>query len=215
MDKKNVNHVFSWFEQTNPSPKTELEFSSAFECLIAVMLSAQTTDIQVNKVTRKLYELANTPEAMLELGEQKIIEQIRHIGLFRNKAKNVLGISQMLISEYDSQVPKDLDSLQKLPGVGRKTALVVMSAVFGESTIAVDTHVHRVSHRIGLVKNCKSPLKTEQKLLKTIPKKYLFYAHHWLILHGRYICKARKPECENCGIKELCVYYNSTYTKQR
>lgn len=214
MNKKDINQIFAWFTQTNPNPKTELEFNSAFECLIAVMLSAQTTDIQVNKVTKKLYALANTPKAMLELGEQKIIEQIRHIGLFRNKAKNLLGISQMLISEYDSQVPNNLEALQKLPGVGRKTALVVMSAVFGEATIAVDTHVHRVSHRIGLVKNCKTPLKTEQQLLKTIPKQYLFYAHHHLILHGRYICKARKPDCENCGIKALCVYYNSAQTKK-
>lgn len=212
MQPKQIQAIFAIFAKNNPNPETELNFSNPFECLIAVMLSAQTTDIQVNKVTKTLFKVANNPKDMLALGETKIIEHIKYIGLFRGKARHALGISQALINEHSGQVPNDLTALQKLPGVGRKTALVVMSAVFGESTIAVDTHVQRVSHRIGLVKNCKTPLKTEQSLLKVIPKQYLFYAHHWLILHGRYICKARKPNCCACPIQHLCHYYKTTHT---
>lgn len=210
MQKARVKQIFTILQLKNPEPKTELEFSSPFECLIAVMLSAQTTDIQVNKVTKPLFEIANTPDKMLELSEVEIINFIKHIGLFRNKAKNALGISKILVEKFSGTVPNNINDLQSLPGVGRKTALVVMNAVFGEPTIAVDTHVHRVSHRIGLVKNCKSPIQTEQALLKVIPKEFLYYAHHWLILHGRYICKARKPDCANCCISKLCEYNKIT-----
>lgn len=206
MYKKDINSIFEYFYAQNPEPKTELTFTSAFECLIAVMLSAQTTDVQVNKVTKTLFAAANTPKQMSNLSIEEVISHIKHIGLFRGKAKNAIGISNELLKKHNGEVPNSLTKLQTLPGVGRKTALVVMNAVFGESTIAVDTHVQRVSHRIGLVKNCKTPLATEKALMKIIPKKYLYNAHHWLILHGRYICKARKPDCLNCGIAKLCKY---------
>lgn len=212
MQTRQVNEIFEIFSRQNPNPVTELNFTSAFECLIAVMLSAQTTDIQVNKVTSKLFAVANTPESMLALGEAKITEYIKHIGLFRNKARHAIGISQMLVQQYDAIVPGSVSELQKLPGVGRKTALVVLNAMFGEATLAVDTHVQRVSHRIGLVRNCNTPLKTEQALMKVIPEQYLYNAHHWLILHGRYICKARSPMCDSCLIADLCKYYKATKT---
>lgn len=207
MRKKDVTSIFEIFHDGNPSPKTELIFTNAYECLIAVLLSAQTTDIQVNKVTRGLFSLANNPKAMLELTEAQIIETIKHIGLFRNKAKNIIATSKILVEQFGAQVPADLEALQTLPGVGRKTALVVLNAVFGQATLAVDTHVQRVSHRIGLVKNCKTPLQTELKLMEVIPQKYLKDAHHWLILHGRYVCKARTPACSDCKLSLFCLHY--------
>lgn len=213
MTKDDIKLVFEYFKSKNPKPETELEFSNAYECLIAVMLSAQTTDIQVNKVTKKLFAKANNPQKMLELGEENIKEIIRHIGLFRNKAKNAVLLSAQLIEKHNNEVPNDLELLQDLPGVGRKTALVVLNAIFGENTLAVDTHVQRVSNRIGLVKDTKNPLQTERSLLKVVPNEYLYYAHHWLILHGRYICKSRRPECKECGLKDLCSYYKTTADK--
>lgn len=207
MLKKDINSIFNIFMQDNPNPKTELNFSSPYECLIAVMLSAQTTDIQVNKVTKTLFIEANTPEKMIKLRPEEIIFHIKHIGLFRSKAKNVISTSQKLIDKFQGKVPNSLSELQSLPGVGRKTALVVMNAIFGASTIAVDTHVQRVAHRIGLVKDCKTPLATEKMLIQAIPQQYQYNAHHWLILHGRYICKARKPHCNNCIIAKYCQYF--------
>jgi endonuclease-3 len=207
MDKKVVNDIFNRFSQVNPEPKTELIYSNHFTLLVAVVLSAQTTDIQVNKATESLFKVADTPEKMYALGEEKLKEYIKTIGLFNAKAKNVIALSKMLIEEYNSEVPEKIEELAKLPGVGRKTANVILNCAFNIPTIAVDTHVFRVSNRIGLVK-AKTPLETELQLLKAIPEKWQTHAHHWLILHGRYTCKAKKPDCENCIIKDLCEFYS-------
>lgn len=198
-----VAAIFERFKQQNPEPKGELEHVNAFTLLVAVVLSAQATDVGVNKATRALFEIADTPEKMLALGEEKVGEYIKTIGLWRNKAKNVIALSQALIRDYGSLVPDNHDDLVKLPGVGRKTANVVLSMAFGQPTMAVDTHIFRLGNRMGLAPG-KTPDQVEQKLLKTIPEPYLYHAHHWLILHGRYVCKARKPECERCIISDLC-----------
>lgn len=198
-----VAAIFERFKQQNPEPKGELEHVNAFTLLVAVVLSAQATDVGVNKATRALFEIADTPEKMLALGEEKVGEYIKTIGLWRNKAKNVIALSQALIRDYGSLVPDNRDDLVKLPGVGRKTANVVLSMAFGQPTMAVDTHIFRLGNRMGLAPG-KTPDQVEQKLLKTIPEPYLYHAHHWLILHGRYVCKARKPECERCIISDLC-----------
>ncbi len=208
MDKTTINKIFSIFQKQNPEPKTELEFLNHYTLLVAVVLSAQSTDVGVNKATKKLFAVASTPEKMLELGEENLKKYINTIGLYNNKAKNVIALSKILVEKFNSEVPENLEVLQSLPGVGRKTANVVLNCAFGHPTIGVDTHVFRVSNRIGLVSE-KDVLKTELALLKNIPQKWQQHAHHWLILHGRYICTAKKPKCEICPINQYCQYANA------
>jgi endonuclease-3 len=181
----------------------ELEYVNPFTLLVAVVLSAQATDVGVNKATRGLFKVASTPRQMLALGEDGLQERIKTIGLYRNKAKNVIALSQQLIDAHGGEVPREREALEALPGVGRKTANVVLNTAFGEPTLAVDTHVFRVAHRLGLAEG-KTPLEVEQGLVKVIPAKYMRHAHHWLILHGRYVCQARKPRCEACIVSDLC-----------
>ena len=195
--------LFERLQAANPTPKTELEYQSPFELLIAVMLSAQATDVSVNKATRKLYAVANTPEAILALGLDQLREYIKTIGLYQNKAKNVAATCAILIEHHQSQVPQDRAALEALPGVGRKTANVVLNTAFGQPTMAVDTHIFRLANRMGLAPG-SNVLNVENALLKRIPKAYLYDAHHWLILHGRYICKARAPDCSACFVRDLC-----------
>lgn len=209
MNKQKIIYIFEAFKARDPEPKTELEFVNDYTLLVAVILSAQATDVGVNKATKALFKKITTPQAMVGLGEEGLKEYIKTIGLFNAKAKNVIAMSQMLIKEHDGKVPQNRDALEKLPGVGRKTANVVMNCAFGHPTMAVDTHVFRVANRIGLAK-AKNPLETERQLLKSIPKEYLQYAHHWLILHGRYICVARRPRCPVCPIREWCEYKEKT-----
>lgn len=203
LTKFTIDKIFSIFQKQNPHPKTELEYTNHYTLLVAVVLSAQSTDKGVNKATKALFKIADTPEKMIQLGEQNLRRYINTIGLYNGKAKNIIALSQILIERFSSKVPEDLEALQSLPGVGRKTANVVLNCAFGHHTIAVDTHVFRVSNRIGLV-NETTPEKTETALLKVIPKKWREHAHHWLILHGRYICVARKPKCEICQISNWC-----------
>lgn len=209
MKKDNVIEFFSRLQAIEPEPKGELNYTTPFTLLVAVVLSAQATDIGVNKATEGLFKAADTPEKMVALGEDKIRNYIKTIGLFNAKSKNVFKLSHILIDEHSSIVPQDRDALVKLPGVGRKTANVVLNMAFGQPTIAVDTHLFRVSNRTGL-----APAKTveavEAKLEKKIPKEFLLHAHHWLILHGRYICKARKPDCPNCPVNDLCHFKDKT-----
>ncbi len=200
-----VAELFRRFELANPEPRTELEHSNPFTLLVAVVLSAQATDAGVNKATRRLFERADTPEKMLALGEDAVREEIKTIGLYRNKAKNVIALSQQLVEKHGGVVPQDRAALEALPGVGRKTANVVLNVAFGQPAIAVDTHIFRVSNRTGLAPG-KTPYDVEKALLATVPPRYLMNAHHWLILHGRYVCKARKPECWRCSIADLCLY---------
>lgn len=195
--------LFERFQAANPTPKTELEYQSPFELLIAVILSAQATDVSVNKATRKLYAVANTPDAILALGLDRLREFIKTIGLYQNKAKNVAATCAILIEHYQSQVPENRAALEALPGVGRKTANVVLNTAFGHPTMAVDTHIFRLANRMGLAPG-NTVLSVEMALLKRIPKVYLQDAHHWLILHGRYICKARSPDCAHCFVRDLC-----------
>ena len=201
--KADLEEIFRRFSVQRPEPKGELEHTNPFTLLVAVALSAQATDIGVNRATRALFKIADTPQKMLDLGEERLIDHIKTIGLYRNKAKNVISLSRMLIDNFDGEVPKTREELVTLPGVGRKTANVVMSMAFGVPTLAVDTHVFRIANRLCLAPG-KTPDDVEDKLLKIIPEQYLFHAHHWLILHGRYCCKARKPECERCVIADLC-----------
>jgi endonuclease-3 len=201
----NRKEFFRRLQSVMPAPKTELEYQTPFELLISVILSAQATDVSVNKATRKLYPLANTPEAILELGVDGLKPFIRTIGLFNAKAENIIKTCRILIQEHGSEVPADRESLERLPGVGRKTANVVLNTAFGEPTIAVDTHIFRVANRTGLARG-KTPLEVELKLLKAVPPEYLHDAHHWLILHGRYTCKARKPNCPECIVRDLCSF---------
>ena len=201
--------MFERFRAANPSPKTELEYTTPFELLIAVLLSAQATDVGVNKATRKLYPVANTPAKILELGEEELKSYIQTIGLYKTKAKNVIATCKILLEQHGGEVPNDRESLEALPGVGRKTANVVMNTAFGELTMAVDTHIFRVSNRTGLAPGKNVDI-VEQKLLRFVPKEFLQDAHHWLILHGRYTCKARKPECWNCIQQDLCDYRQKT-----
>ena len=205
MLKKSINQIFEIWQKNNPQPKTELEFTNNFTLLVAVVLSAQSTDIGVNKATKNLFKIANNPQKMLDLGEEKLKKYISTIGLFNNKAKNIIILSEQLIKLHNSEVPNDFESLRNLAGVGQKTANVVLNCAFGKPTIAVDTHVFRVANRIGLVDE-PNPEKTEESLLKKIPKKFLYYAHHWMILHGRYTCIARKPNCKNCQIEKFCKF---------
>jgi endonuclease-3 len=197
--------IFHRFEKQNPHPTTELEYHSDFELLIAVMLSAQATDVSVNKATKPLFAVANTPTQILALGEAGLKKYIKSIGLYNTKARNILRTCQLLLDQFRGRVPKDREQLESLPGVGRKTANVVLNTAFGEETIAVDTHIFRVANRTGLARG-KTVLDVERKLLKTTPQEFLRNAHHWLILHGRYICVARKPKCLECLIVDLCEY---------
>ncbi len=192
-----------------PRPETELEYQSTFELLIAVMLSAQATDVSVNKATRKLFPRANTPQSILDLGEDGLKRYIRTIGLYNSKAANIIKTCKILLEKHDGEVPGDRKSLEALPGVGRKTANVVLNTAFGEATIAVDTHIFRLANRTGMARG-KTPLQVELKLLKAVPKEYLHDAHHWLILHGRYTCKARKPNCPKCIVRDLCSFKDKT-----
>lgn len=212
MQAQIVDKIFEILSQNNPTPRTELEYVNNFTLLVAVILSAQATDVSVNKATRLLFVKYNTPEKTLELGEEGVRTYIRSIGLFITKAKNIVALCRILIDKYDSKVPNNFDDLIKLPGVGRKTANVVLNCLFGNSTIAVDTHVFRVSKRLGLA-NSNNPKKVELELVKVIDKKWLQHAHHWLILLGRYICKARVPNCPACPVKEYCEYYANDFLK--
>ncbi|WP_416795873.1 endonuclease III [Ciceribacter azotifigens] len=198
-----LQEMFRRFSVQRPEPKGELEHVNAFTLVVAVALSAQATDAGVNKATRALFKVADTPQKMLDLGEERLRDHIKTIGLYRNKAKNVIALSRKLIEDFDGEVPRTREELVTLPGVGRKTANVVMSMAFGIPTIAVDTHIFRIANRIRLAPG-KSPDEVEERLLRVIPEEYLFHAHHWLILHGRYVCKARRPECERCVIADLC-----------
>lgn len=203
MDKKIINQIFTIWQKNNPYPKTELIYNNNYTLLVAVVLSAQSTDISVNKATKALFEIADNPQKMLNLGEENLKKYINTIGLYNGKAKNIISLSEILLKKYNGEIPQNLEDLQKLPGVGRKTANVVLNCAFNHHTIAVDTHVFRVSNRIGFV-NEKDVLKTELALLKVIPKEFMQHAHHWLILHGRYICQAKKPKCEICKISQFC-----------
>jgi endonuclease-3 len=202
--------IFSRFLAASPEPKGELEYVNPFTLLVAVVLSAQATDVGVNKATRGLFRVASTPRQMLALGEAGLQERIKTIGLYRNKARNVIALSQKIVDEHDGEVPRERVALEALPGVGRKTANVVLNTAFGEPTLAVDTHVFRVAHRLGLASG-KTPLAVEQGLLNVIPGKYLLHAHHWLILHGRYVCQARKPRCDACIVSDLCQSKDKWY----
>lgn len=201
--------IFETLREVNPTPETELEYSSPFELLIAVLLSAQATDVGVNKATRKLYPVAHTPQQILDLGEAGLIEYIKTIGLYKTKAKHVMETCRILVEQHGGKVPPVREALEALPGVGRKTANVVLNVAFGQPTIAVDTHIFRVANRTGLAPG-KNPDAVEQKLLKVTPTEFLHDAHHWLILHGRYVCKARKPECWHCAIAPLCEFKPKT-----
>jgi len=204
-----IHEVFRRFHAANPEPKGELEYVNPYTLLVAVVLSAQATDAGVNKATRALFQAADSPAAMLALGEDAVREFVRTIGLFRTKAKNVIALSQRLVDDFGGEVPGDRDVLETLPGVGRKTANVVMNIAFGHPTMAVDTHVFRVANRIGLSQGA-TPLAVEADLLRVIPPEYALHAHHWLILHGRYVCKARRPECWRCLINDICLYSDKT-----
>ncbi len=203
--KREVREFYRRLAETRPIPQTELEFINPFTLLVAVVLSAQATDTGVNKATPALFALADTPEKMLALGEERVIELIRTIGLFRTKAKNLIALSRILVEQYGGAVPRDRAALETLPGVGRKTANVVLNVAFGEPTIAVDTHIFRVANRTGLAPG-KTPLAVEMALEACTPAQYKRYAHHWLILHGRYVCTARKPDCPDCVVADLCRY---------
>nr|WP_190306503.1 endonuclease III [Rhizobium phaseoli] len=195
--------IFRRFSVQRPEPRGELEHTNPFTLVVAVALSAQATDAGVNKATRALFKVADTPQKMLNLGEEKVRDYIETIGLYRNKAKNVIALSQMLVDEFAGRVPETREELVRLPGVGRKTANVVLSMAFGQATMAVDTHIFRIANRIRLAPG-KTPDEVEARLMKVVPKHYLYHAHHWLILHGRYTCKARRPECERCVIADIC-----------
>jgi endonuclease-3 len=203
MKTQDIEPFFATLKAANPQPETELEYTNVFELLAAVLLSALATDVGVNKATRRLFALANTPEKMLALGIDAVTEHIRTIGLFRTKAKNLLETCRILIERHAGQVPRTREALEALPGVGRKTANVVLNVAFGEPTMAVDTHIFRVSNRTGLAPG-KTPLEVEMGLLRRVPAAYMTDAHHWLILHGRYVCQARRPLCEQCGVARYC-----------
>ena len=207
-----ITEAFRRFQAANPEPKSELQHINPFTLLVAVVLSAQATDAGVNKATPALFALADTPEMMVALGETKVRELIKTIGLYRTKAKNVVELSRRLVANHGGQVPRSRDALEALPGVGRKTANVVLNVAFGESTIAVDTHIFRVGNRTGMAPG-KNPLEVEMKLEQVVPDQYKRHAHHWLILHGRYTCLARKPRCEVCLIADLCQWPEKTVTK--
>lgn len=209
LDEAARREMFRRFREADPEPKGELDYINDFTLLVAVVLSAQATDAGVNKATGALFEAADTPAKMVALGEDKVRDFIRTIGLFRNKAKNVIGLSEKLITDFGGKVPADRDALVSLPGVGRKTANVVLNIAFGQPTMAVDTHIFRISNRTGLAPG-KDVLAVEAALDANVPEEFLLHAHHWLILHGRYVCKARKPDCPNCLISDLCLFGEKT-----
>lgn len=214
MNKEKRRAIFERFQAKNPHPETELNYNSPFELLVAVILSAQATDASVNKATAKLFPKANTPEAILSLGEEKLKELIKTIGLHNSKAQNIIKACQILKKKHNGKVPGTREELEALPGVGRKTANVVLNTAFNQPTIAVDTHIFRVSNRTGLAKG-KTPLEVEKKLLKYLDKEFIKDAHHWLVLHGRYICVARKPKCPECLIRDLCEYPHKTASEDK
>jgi len=206
LSRVEIDKIFSIFAEYNPDPKTELIYSSGYSLLVSVVLSAQTTDIAVNKATSKLYQIADSAEKMLKLSQEELEGYIKSIGLYRTKAKNILALSKILQEKYQGKVPDTIEELKTLPGVGSKTAKVVLNALYHQPLIAVDTHVFRVSNRIGIV-NAKNILETEKKLNIVLPEKWRVHAHNWLVLHGRYICQARKPKCDICIVKDYCNYY--------
>lgn len=209
MNKEKRTEIFTRFQQANPEPKTELEYSTPFELLAAVLLSAQATDKGVNIATRKLFAVANTPAAIAALGVEGVENYIKTIGLFRSKAKHLVQTAEILRDQFNGEVPADREALESLPGVGRKTANVVLNTAFGQPTMAVDTHIFRISNRTGIAPG-KDVLQVEKRLLKLVPAEFMLNAHHWLILHGRYVCKARKPECTRCSIVDLCEFKKKT-----
>lgn len=213
MNKKTIREIFLRFRHANPHPTTELIYHSPFELLVAVILSAQATDKSVNKATLSLFKVANTPEKMANLGVSGLKHYIKTIGLYLSKAKNVIATSKLLIENFHSTVPNDREALESLPGVGRKTANVILNTCFGQGVIAVDTHIFRVANRIGLAHG-KTPLEVEKQLMQIIPKAFIHDAHHWLILHGRYVCTARKPHCPTCLIRDLCKYPYKTVSEK-
>lgn len=210
--KKTINEIFNRFSQKKEEPAIELSYTTPYELLIAVILSAQATDKGVNKITPTLFEAANTPQTIVNLGVEGVTEYVKSINFFNNKARNIVAMSKMLIEDFESEIPDNLQDLMKLPGVGRKSANVMLNCIFQHNTIAVDTHVFRVSNRIGFC-NAKTPLEVEEALMKIIPSKYMDRAHHWLVLHGRYTCKARRPLCEHCLIDDLCKFSDKKYGK--
>ena len=205
MNRSKRTEIFTRLRDANPEPTTELDFDSPFELLVSVILSAQATDVSVNAATTELFKVANTPHAIVDLGEEKLQEYIRTIGLFRAKAKNVVATSRMLVEQFNGEIPQDREQLESLPGVGRKTANVVLNTAFGLPTIAVDTHIFRVGNRTNIAHG-KTPREVEDRLVRLVPEEFQQGAHHWLILHGRYICKARRPLCGKCPINDLCEY---------
>jgi endonuclease-3 len=209
MNDEKRAEIFRRFQAINPAPKTELLYSNHFELLVAVILSAQATDVSVNKATPALFTIANTPKKILALGEEGLKHYLKTLNLYKTKSKNIIKTCEILIDRFQSHVPDNRDDLMSLPGVGRKTANVVLSAAFGQATIAVDTHIFRVANRTGLAKG-KNVSEVELKLLKYVPKEFLYNAHHWLVLHGRYICTARKPKCPSCPIQDLCEFKEKT-----
>lgn len=209
MNPAKRREIFTRFRAANPHPASELEYSTPFELLVAVILSAQATDVSVNAVTRKLYPVANTPQAMLELGEDKLREYVKRIGLYQTKSKHIMQMCRILVEQHGGEVPQTREELEALPGVGRKTANVVLNTAFGQPTIAVDTHIFRVANRTGLAPG-KDVREVETKLMKFVPEEFRHDAHHWLLLHGRYVCVARKPKCPQCLIRDLCEYRNKT-----
>lgn len=209
MDKKQINEIFKRFKANNPHPVTELKYHNHFELLVAVILSAQATDVSVNKATVELFKVASNAQAMLDLGLSGLKSYVKSIGLYNTKAANLIKTCKILVDEHHGQVPRDRKSLEALPGVGRKTANVILNTLFGEPTIAVDTHIFRVANRTGLAHG-KTPLAVEQQLMQVIPEEYLHDAHHWLVLHGRYVCLAKKPKCPECLIRDLCEFKEKT-----
>jgi len=209
MTREQIHAFFATLQAANPNPETELAYSTPFELLTAVLLSAQATDVGVNKATAKLYPVANTPQAILDLGEDGLIEHIKTIGLYKSKARHLMETCRILVAQHGGEVPRSREALEALPGVGRKTANVVLNVAFGEPTMAVDTHIFRLGNRTGLAVG-KTPLAVELKLLKRIPPEFMLHAHHWLILHGRYVCQARKPRCWECSVSAWCRYKTKT-----
>lgn len=206
--KERYKAVIEWFEAHMPEPRTELHYESPFQLLVAVILSAQCTDKRINMVTPPLFEAFPTPQALAAASEQEVFELIRSVSYPNNKTRSLIGMARKLVEDFGGEVPSDIDSLLTIPGVGRKTANVILSVVFDKAAMAVDTHVFRVSERIGLTTRSKNPLQTERTLMKYIPEQLVGRAHHWLILHGRYVCKARRPDCLNCGLQPYCRYWN-------
>ncbi|MDN5248186.1 MAG: endonuclease III [Wolbachia endosymbiont of Tyrophagus putrescentiae] len=212
MDARKVELIFKRFKHSNSTPKIELNYTNHFTLLLAIVLSARTTDVSVNKITEKLFKIADSPEKMLNLGQSELKKHISSIGLYNSKAHNIIGLSKILIEKYESKIPANFHDLVSLPGVGRKSANVFLNSGLGIPTLAVDTHVFRVSNRVGLVQE-NDVFKTEQSLLNVVPNKYLLYAHHWLVLHGRYVCKAQRPLCDTCIICDLCEFKNKSLIK--